>query len=217
MRKLLAVVSALLATSGGCAVTTKDASSCADVRPHAAVADCLQRELDAVNRQLHLCYEGVRTRIGQELAGIEQARQPGTYSALVDARNELEMAESAWMTYRDGFCAGVEGMWTTGSGAGNAGLSCQIELTDEQYEPPRRRFQPGRKACNGSLSVWATNMLSVRELRAISIARLRDAEVLLKARRFDGAVYLCGDAVEIALKARICRTLDWVEFPQTNK
>jgi HEPN domain-containing protein len=60
-------------------------------------------------------------------------------------------------------------------------------------------------------------MLSVQELRAISNARLRDAEVLLKARRFDGAVYLCGYAVESALKARICTTLDWAQFPQTNK
>jgi HEPN domain-containing protein len=60
-------------------------------------------------------------------------------------------------------------------------------------------------------------MLSVRELRVIATARLRDAEALLKARRFDGAVYLCGYAVEIALKARICKTLDWAEFPQTNK
>jgi len=59
-------------------------------------------------------------------------------------------------------------------------------------------------------------MLPVGELRAIARARLRDGEVLLKARRFDGAVYLCGYAVEIALKARICRTLGWSGFPQKN-
>ncbi|MBI4312373.1 MAG: hypothetical protein HY681_11420, partial [Chloroflexi bacterium] len=34
--------------------------------------------------------------------------------------------------------------------------------------------------------------------------------------RSDGAVYLCGYAVEMALKARICRTLRWEGFPETN-
>jgi HEPN domain-containing protein len=45
---------------------------------------------------------------------------------------------------------------------------------------------------------------------------LRDAETLARYRRFDGAVYLCGYAVEIALKARICRTLKWDGFPSSN-
>jgi hypothetical protein len=37
--------------------------------------------------------------------------------------------------------------------------------------------------------------------------------VLLRAKRFDGAFYLGGYAVEVALKVRICRTLKWVGFP----
>jgi hypothetical protein len=48
-------------------------------------------------------------------------------------------------------------------------------------------------------------------------ARLRDAQVLLRARRFDGAYYLAGYAIELALKARICRTLKWTEFPEASK
>ena len=44
-------------------------------------------------------------------------------------------------------------------------------------------------------------------------AHLRDAEILASQQRNDGAVYLCGYAVEIALKARICRTLKWATFP----
>lgn len=56
-----------------------------------------------------------------------------------------------------------------------------------------------------------------RDLQTVSRARLRDAQALLKARRFDGAFYLCGYAVEIALKARICRTLKWSGFPQTRQ
>ena len=58
-------------------------------------------------------------------------------------------------------------------------------------------------------------MLTIAELRKIAKARLDDAEVLLQARRYDGAIYLCGYAVEVALKARICRTLHWEGFPET--
>jgi HEPN domain-containing protein len=56
---------------------------------------------------------------------------------------------------------------------------------------------------------------STKELRAIARARLRDAQVLLRAKRFDAAWYLCGYAIELALKARICRTLKWPGFPES--
>jgi HEPN domain-containing protein len=55
------------------------------------------------------------------------------------------------------------------------------------------------------------------DLRNIARARLRDAEILLSAQRYDGAVYLCGYSVEIALKARTCRALGWSEFPETSR
>jgi hypothetical protein len=59
-------------------------------------------------------------------------------------------------------------------------------------------------------------MISVAELDNIARARIEDAQALLTAGRFDGATYLCGYAVELALKARICRTLNWTEFPSTG-
>ena len=59
-------------------------------------------------------------------------------------------------------------------------------------------------------------MLSRRELKQIARARLKDAEVLLGAKRYDGASYLCGYAVEVALKAKICETLKWKSFPATS-
>ncbi len=34
---------------------------------------------------------------------------------------------------------------------------------------------------------------------------------------YDGAVYHCGYAVEIALKTRLCRTLRWAGFPGSAK
>jgi HEPN domain-containing protein len=58
-------------------------------------------------------------------------------------------------------------------------------------------------------------MITRVELRRIARARLRDAEVLFAAGRYDGAAYLCGYAVELAFKARICRTLRSAEFPST--
>src|SRR5919202_1269551 len=55
------------------------------------------------------------------------------------------------------------------------------------------------------------------DLKRIARGRLKDADVLRKAGRYDGAIYLCGYAVEIALKARICYTLKWPGFPSTRK
>ncbi len=55
------------------------------------------------------------------------------------------------------------------------------------------------------------------EIEEIVQARLEDAEVLLESSRFDGSVYLCGYAIELALKARICRTLQWNEYPTSRK
>jgi len=56
-------------------------------------------------------------------------------------------------------------------------------------------------------------VISIDELVAIAEARLRDASVLFENDRPDGAGYLCGYVVELALKARICRTLNWRGFP----
>ena len=56
-------------------------------------------------------------------------------------------------------------------------------------------------------------MLTRNELSKISRARLKDSEILFNSRRYDGAVYLCGYAIEIALKARICKTLRWHGYP----
>ena len=55
-------------------------------------------------------------------------------------------------------------------------------------------------------------MIKVSDLKRTAQERLTDAEALLKCRRHDAAVYICGYAVEIALKARICKTLHWPEY-----
>jgi hypothetical protein len=60
-------------------------------------------------------------------------------------------------------------------------------------------------------------MISTTELILIAHDRLKDAETLLNAQRFDGAVYLCRYAIEIALKYKICKTLNWHAFLSSNK
>ena len=48
-------------------------------------------------------------------------------------------------------------------------------------------------------------------------ARLEDSKILLANNRYDGAGYICGYAVELTLKARICDTLAWAGYPDTKK
>jgi hypothetical protein len=56
-------------------------------------------------------------------------------------------------------------------------------------------------------------VILIADLRAIAEARLKDAKVLLENERIDGAGYICGYVIELALKARICSTLNWPGFP----
>ncbi len=37
-----------------------------------------------------------------------------------------------------------------------------------------------------------------------------------KPKRYEGSIYLCGYGMELALKARICKTLAWSDFPETK-
>jgi len=59
-------------------------------------------------------------------------------------------------------------------------------------------------------------MLTITVLRGMAKNRLHDAEVLYEGECWDGSVYLCGYAVELALKAKVCETLRWRSFPNTN-
>ena len=46
---------------------------------------------------------------------------------------------------------------------------------------------------------------------------LGDARVLLKNNRFDGAAYLCGYAIELALKLRVCQVRNWEGQPEDER
>lgn len=60
-------------------------------------------------------------------------------------------------------------------------------------------------------------MISVEELKILCTDRLEDAKTLFKASRYEGAYYICGYAVEIKLKKRICIHLGWSGYPNTKK
>lgn len=58
-------------------------------------------------------------------------------------------------------------------------------------------------------------VLATSEVRRLARARLRDTQILFWTWRFDGPFYMCGYAVELALKAAICDR-NGLSFPQTR-
>jgi hypothetical protein len=62
---------------------------------------------------------------------------------------------------------------------------------------------------------WS-HMIAQADLKAMAREKLKDAQALFRAGRYDGAIYLSGYAMELALKARICQTLRWPGFPETK-
>ncbi len=61
-------------------------------------------------------------------------------------------------------------------------------------------------------------MIAQDELFRISLSRFKEAKILMENGRFDGAVYLCGYALELLLKRHICIVLNWDDgYPSSNK
>ncbi len=63
-------------------------------------------------------------------------------------------------------------------------------------------------------------MKSQSEIEALAYTKLSDAEYLLAGDRFDSAYYLAGYAIELLLKARVCKTLgipDFFDFDNTER
>ena len=67
--------------------------------------------------------------------------------------------------------------------------------------------------CPDAMTVLKLNRSKLKEL---ALMRLRDAEVLLKGKRYGGAYYLCGYAVECALKAGIAKKTNRYDFPDKD-
>jgi len=59
-------------------------------------------------------------------------------------------------------------------------------------------------------------MISHEQLKEIAKRRLKDAKILYLEKSYTGALYLCGYAIELGLKAIICRNLDTTTISSTN-
>jgi HEPN domain-containing protein len=59
-------------------------------------------------------------------------------------------------------------------------------------------------------------VITLEELKNLCRDKLEDAKVLYTANRYDGAFYICGYAVELGLKKRICETLKWEGYPSSK-
>ena len=60
-------------------------------------------------------------------------------------------------------------------------------------------------------------MILAADMEQKARSYLHAARALSRAAHaeYDASVYVCGYAVEIALKVRICRTLGWAGYPET--
>lgn len=60
-------------------------------------------------------------------------------------------------------------------------------------------------------------MPSRNQLKKMADIRLKEAKVLYNNNLYDGACYLAGYVVELALKARICKLLDIMDYPDSGE
>jgi HEPN domain-containing protein len=59
--------------------------------------------------------------------------------------------------------------------------------------------------------------ITIQDLEILSRECLEDAKALYSQKRYRGAIYNCGYAVEIGLKMKICKTLGWNEYRTDSK
>ena len=59
-------------------------------------------------------------------------------------------------------------------------------------------------------------MFSLVELRSIAKNKIKDADILFYNKRYDGSVYLCGYAIEIALKKSVWQETRKKGFPENR-
>ena len=57
---------------------------------------------------------------------------------------------------------------------------------------------------------------SAHELQQLTTRRLDEARALLAAQQFSGAWYIAGYAVELALKACVCKALSLMSYPENE-
>ncbi len=58
--------------------------------------------------------------------------------------------------------------------------------------------------------------INVKTLRKRAKSFLKSAEILLKEKDYENAIYLCGYYVEVSLKITICKRLYWNSYPPSE-
>jgi HEPN domain-containing protein len=59
-------------------------------------------------------------------------------------------------------------------------------------------------------------MVTRKELQKLAKIRLSEAKTLYDKGFYDGSCYLAGYTMELALKARICKILDLIDYPDSG-
>jgi hypothetical protein len=60
-------------------------------------------------------------------------------------------------------------------------------------------------------------MLTDQKLYELARCRFEEAKILLTNHKPDGSVYLCGYAIELILKRRIVKLLEWDGYPESTR
>jgi hypothetical protein len=97
------------------------------------------KELEAANRTLEHYFDAAITSAREEEEAEDGA---GSRQALATMQVELRKAREAFASYREAICSSVALSYTTGSGAGDARLACQISLAREQTRLLWSHFVP---------------------------------------------------------------------------
>jgi hypothetical protein len=70
---------------------------------------------------------------------------------------------------------------------------------------------------NQKITTFVSDMPTVHELKLLTRQRLDEADDLIRIGRVDAGFYLAGYAIELALKAAICKTLDQPDFYKPDR
>ncbi len=60
-------------------------------------------------------------------------------------------------------------------------------------------------------------MASSSELKSISLLRMKTVKILIEGKDWDSAAYMMGYALECAMKAVVCKTLNLVSYPENTR
>lgn len=94
-------------------------------------AACLMGELDRLDREVVRYMQAARDLIRDGVARASAAGSQYEAGSYREALDQLDIAQSRWLEYREAHCA-MMAKQITGSGAGAAPYRCKVRLTNER-------------------------------------------------------------------------------------